>query len=126
MVASLLLMGLVLRAGLLLRRARLARRPPPAGARRRHVRLARPAVLLVCVGFAGGLASAIWLRGLAPLTSFHGVLASLALVLFVAAARQGTRLERGDTQVRNLHARLGAGALLVGAAAAIAGFILLP
>jgi hypothetical protein len=126
MVASLLLMGLVLRAGLLLRRARLARRPPPAGARRRHVRLARPAVLLVCVGFAGGLASAIWLRGFAPLTSFHGVLASLALVLFVAAARQGTRLERGDTQVRNLHARLGAGALLVGAAAAIAGFILLP
>lgn len=126
MVASLLLAAAALRAGLSLRRARAAQRPPPPGARRRHLRLARPAVALVCVGFAGGLASSIWLRGFTPLASFHGVLALIALSLFLATARQGARLERGDLRVRALHARLGAGALLLGVAAAIAGLVLLP
>jgi hypothetical protein len=126
MIASLLCAGAAMRAGLSLRRARAARRPPPPGARRRHLRIAKPAVVLACVGFAGGLASAIWLRGFEPLRSFHGLLAVVALALFLATARLGVRLERGDRTARALHARLAAGALLAGVAAAIAGLVLLP
>jgi hypothetical protein len=72
------------------------------------------------------LISAVWLRGFFPLRSFHALLACLALGLFLGAARQGAHLARGDASVRALHARLGAGALLVSIAAAIAGFALLP
>jgi hypothetical protein len=126
MVGSLLMAGAALRAGLVLRRARAARRPAPPGARQRHLRLARPAVVFVCVGFAGGLASSLWLRGFTPLASFHGLLGVLALALFLATARMGFRLERGDAGARALHARLGAGALLASVAAAIAGLVLLP
>jgi hypothetical protein len=126
MLLSLLLAAAALREGLALRRARRLRCPPPAGARARHLRIAKLAVSLICVGFGIGLASAIWLRGFAPLRTFHALLACLALGLFLGAARQGARLESGDASVRNLHARLGAGALLVSVAAAIAGFVLLP
>ena len=126
MVGSLLCAGAALRAGLSLRRARAARRPPPPGSRLRHLRIAKLAVVLICVGFAGGVASAIWLRGLAPLRSFHGLLGVLALSLFLLAARMGARLEHGDAAVRAVHARLGAGALLAGVAAALAGLVLLP
>jgi hypothetical protein len=126
MALCLLLAAVTFRAGLSLRRARNARRPPPAGARRLHLRVAKPTVALLCVGFAAGLASAVWLRGMTPLASFHGLLGVGALALFVSTWRQGTRLERGDTSVRVLHARLGAGALLLAVAAAIAGFAILP
>jgi hypothetical protein len=126
MVVSLLLVAAALREGLALRRARALRLPPPAGARRRHLRLARPAVSLICVGFLGGVVSAVWLRGFSPLRTFHALLACLALSLFLAAARMGSRLARGDASVRALHARLGAGALLVSLATAIAGLVLLP
>ncbi|HXK22738.1 MAG TPA: DUF4079 family protein [Myxococcota bacterium] len=126
MATGLLLAAAALRAGLALRRARATRRPPPRGARRRHLRAAKPAVALLCVGFAGGIASAVWLRGMPPLRSFHAVLGVLALALFAFTARQGFRLEHGDVSVRELHARLGASALLLGLAAAIAGFVLLP
>lgn len=126
MTLCLLLAGAVLREGLALRRARRLRRPPPSGARQRHLRLARPTVSLIGVGFLAGLVSAVWLRGMPPLRSFHALLACLALGLFLAAARMGARLERGEHGVRALHAALGAGALLVSVVAAIAGFALLP
>lgn len=126
MVVSLLLAGAALREGLSLRRARALRRPPPPGARRRHLRLARPALTLICVGFLGGLISAVWLRGFSPLRTFHALLACVALALFLGAGRLGARLARGDADARALHARLGAGAVLVSIAAAIAGFVLLP
>jgi hypothetical protein len=126
MAAGLVLAAAALRAGLAIRRSRATRRPPPRDARRRHLRAAKPAVALLCVGFAGGLASAVWLRGMTPLRSFHGVLGVLALTLFALTARHGFRLEKGDVSVREIHARLGAGALLLGLAAAIAGFVLLP
>jgi len=126
MIGSLLTAALALRAGLSLRRARAARRPPPRGARQLHLRLARPAVVCLCVGFAAGIASGIWLRGFTPLTSFHGLLGCAALACFLLAARMGARLERGDATARELHARLAASALLLAVAAAIAGFVLLP
>ncbi len=97
MVLILLLAVWVLRLGLALRRARLARRPADSA---RHARLARWVVPLVVVGWGAGLASMAWLRGGPALQSVHFPLASSAL--------------------------LGAGCLLLGLAAAIAGMAILP
>ena len=126
MVASLALAFAALRAGLALRRARLARRPPPREARRRHLRLAKPAVALLLVGFLLGPVSAVALRGWTPFETLHGLAGLAAAALFVAAALQGHRLEGGRVSARGAHALLGALALLVAAVAAVAGFVLLP
>jgi hypothetical protein len=126
MLASLLLAALTLRTGLAMRRARQMRRPPPKGARQNHLRFARPAVVLLAIGFCIGLASGVWLRGFEPLRSFHGLLGTLALVLFVTAERLGLRLQGGDASVRELHARFALAAMMVGVMTALAGFVLLP
>ena len=42
-------------------------RPPPPGERPRHLRLAKTAVALVCIGFTLGPLSAVFLRGFEPL-----------------------------------------------------------
>jgi hypothetical protein len=126
MVVSLVLAGAALRVGLRLRRARAAKRPPARGDREAHLRLAKPAVALLCVGLLGGPASAVWLRGWEPLATFHGLAGLLAGGLFVATALHGRRLERGRRDAREAHAALAAMAMLVAAVAAIAGFVLLP
>jgi hypothetical protein len=126
MVASLALAFAALRAGISLRRARLARRPPPRGARRRHLLLARPAVALLLAGFLLGPLSAAALRGWTPFATLHGLAGLVAAALFVAAALHGRRLERGRASARGAHALFGALALLVAAVAAMAGFVLLP
>jgi hypothetical protein len=126
MSASLLLAALALRSGLAIRRARQMRRPPPPGARRRHLRLAQLAFVLLCIGFAAGIASAVWLRGFEPLRSFHGVLGTLAFSLFVLTWRAGERLEHGDQQVRERHARLALAAMFAAVLTALAGFAILP
>jgi hypothetical protein len=126
MLASLLLAALTLRTGLAMRRARQLRRAPPKGTRQSHLRFARPAVAMLAIGFCLGLASGVWLRGFEPLRSFHGILGTLALVLFVAAERLGLRLRQGDTAVRELHARLALAAVMIGVMTALAGFVLLP
>jgi hypothetical protein len=126
MLASLLIAALVLRAGLALRRARFARRPPPRGARERHLRFARPVVLMLAIGFVAGIASGVWLRGFEPLRTFHGWAGVVALALFVSAERLGVRLRSGDTAARELHARLALAAMLAGVLTALAGFVILP
>jgi hypothetical protein len=126
MVVALVLCLLALRAGLSIRRARLAHRPPPRGARTMHLRTAKPGVLLLLVGFAIGPLTVAFLRNWTPMTTFHALLGGCAAVLFVGAALQGARLERGDRSARQVHAALAAGALLLAMAAAIAGFALLP
>ena len=126
MVGSLALVLAALRTGLALRRARAARRPPPRDGRRRHLRLAKPAVVLVVIGFAAGPLSAVWLRDWTPFSTFHGVAGGVAGVLFVLASIQGHRLEGGDASARNVHALLAGCALLAAAVAAVAGFVLLP
>ena len=126
MIASIALAALALRAGFALRRARAAQRPAPRGARRRHLRSAKAAVVLVAIGFVGGCISAVWLRGWSPFATFHGALGAIVLALFSAAASQGWRLERGRRDARQTHALLGALAVLGAALAAIAGFVLLP
>jgi Protein of unknown function (DUF4079)/Eukaryotic cytochrome b561 len=126
MAASLMLAGLALRAGLVLRRARAARRPAPRGARRRHLRLAKPAVALVLFGFAAGPVSSVWLRGWSAFESFHGWVGGVAAALFIATAWYGRRLEKGRAASRNAHALAGGLAMLAAAVAAVAGFVLLP
>ncbi|MEM7412250.1 MAG: DUF4079 family protein [Myxococcota bacterium] len=115
-----------LRIGLGLRRAYQKRTAPPQGARALHLRIAKPAVVAVLIGAIGGPLS-VWLfRDWTPMSTFHAVLGGTTAVLFGGAALQGRRLEQGDRSARNAHAWLGGGAVVLGLAAAIAGFVLLP
>lgn len=135
MVATLALAALTLRAGLKLRVARHARaagRRPLPGARprgevlRAHLRLAKPAVVLLLIGFVAGPASAYWLRGWSPFEKLHSWLGLLAAALFVAAAVLGKRLQEGRGGRPDLHGLLGLLGVLAGAVAAMAGMVLLP
>ena len=126
MLVSLALAVLTLRAGLALRRARRGRAPPEPGLRRRHLRLAKPAVAFVLAGFAGGPISAVLLRDWRAFGSFHGMLGLAVAALFLAAAVLGRRIERGRASAFEAHAWLGALAVLGAALAAVAGFVLLP
>jgi len=126
MLVSLALAVLTLRAGLRLRRARRGLAPRDPRLRRRHLRLAKPAIALVLAGFVGGPLSAVALRGWQPLASFHGALGLGVAALFVSAAVLGWRLEHGRARAFEAHAWLGALAVLGAALAAVAGFVLLP
>jgi hypothetical protein len=84
MLVSLALAVLTLRAGLALRRARRGRAPRDPKLRRRHLRLAKPAVVLVLAGFLGGPISAVALRDWQAFASFHGVLRLAVAALFAA------------------------------------------
>jgi hypothetical protein len=126
MVASLLLALAALRAGLALRRSRRGLAPRAPGLRRRHLRLAKPAVWLIAIGFVGGPLS-IWLfRGREPFGTVHAWLGLVAAGLFGIAAGLGRSLERGRGRSPDVHALVGTVALLVAAVAAVAGFVLLP
>jgi hypothetical protein len=126
MVIGLVLALLTLRLGLALRSARRrgVRREPSL--RRSHVRLARPTLAVLVVGYAGGLASAVWLRGFEPFGTFHALAGSMALALFLATGVLGQRLLRGRSRAVEVHARLGLLAVLASAAAVGTGFVLLP
>jgi hypothetical protein len=126
MIAALGMCLFALRIGLAIRRARRARRPPPSGARARHLRIAKIGVTFALVGFALGPLSVALLRDWTPMSSFHSLLGGIAAVLFAGAALQGRRLERGDRAARNVHALLGGAAVSIALVAAIAGFALLP
>ena len=126
MLCSIVLALAALRAGLAIRRARLARRPRPRGARQRHVRLAKPAVALILVGFMAGPVSAVLLRGWTAFATLHGVVGTIAAGCFAAAAIHGRRLQRGGEASRSAHTLLSGIALLAAALAAVAGFVLLP
>jgi len=126
MLSALALCGVALHAGLALRRAHRARRPPPRGVRARHLRFAKPGAALALAGFVLGPASVALLRDWTPMSSFHALLGGVAAVLFVGAALQGRRLERGDPAARRVHGLLGGAALLMALTAAVAGFALLP
>ncbi len=129
MLAALAMAGLALRTGLDLRRRRAGTASSAATVaqlRRRHLRLAKPAVVMVLVGFVGGPVSAVFLRGWDPFASFHGWLGLLAAALFGAAATLGHRIEQGRSRAFDVHALLGMLAVLFAAVAAVAGFVLLP
>ena len=126
MLLSLGLAALALRAGLALRRARRLGQRRTADAYRRHLRLAKPALLLLALGFAGGIASALWLRGWDAFETAHGLVASAALAALLATGALGWRLEHGRSRAVEWHARLAALSVLLAAAAIGTGFVLLP
>ena len=124
MVAVLALGLFVLREGLRIRRGRLLRRPVDA---RRHRRLARVVVVCALLGFGSGLASMGWLRGKHIFDSVHAWLATGALLGFLAGGALGLVLERrGRPPTRTWHALTASAGLLLGLAAAVAGFAILP
>ncbi len=126
MVLALSLAAAAARTGLHLRRSRLGMERRRAGARARHLRLARAAVALVLLGAAGGAASMVWLRGRELLDTFHGYAGLAAAALFTTTAWLGHRLAQGHRASRGAHAGAGLLALLLAAAAAVGGFVLLP
>jgi len=123
---SLALAAVALRAGLRMRARRRQRQRPLAALRRAHIRLAKPAVLLVVVGFVAGPLSAAYLRDWSPFGTLHAWLGVVAAGLFIATAVLGLRLERGSSRAVERHALLGALAILLGGLAAMAGIVLLP
>lgn len=126
MVSSLLLAAAALRLGLGLRRARRGLAPRDPTRRRLHLRLSKPAVCLVLVGFVGGPLSMAFLRGERPFATLHAWIGLSAAALFAATAVLGWRLEHGRGRPADAHALLGVLAMLTAAVAAVAGFVLLP
>ena len=126
MVLSLSLAAAALRVGLGLRRERRLGRRRGADAYRRHLRLAKPALVMISLGFVAGIASAVLLRGWDAFGTAHSALASAALVSFLVTGFIGRRLERGDRSAIEWHARLAALSVLLAAAALGTGFVLLP
>ncbi len=134
MVATLVLVGITLRSGLQLRSGRRARTrgrrragaPPRGQTRKRHLRFAKPAVVLVLLGSVTGPISSTLLRGWDFLGSFHGVVGGVVIALYATAGILGLRLERVQSQDRETHGVVGLLAGLLSGLAAIAGFILLP
>ena len=128
MVVTITAALLTLRAGVALRRLRLRR----LGSRsrgelmHRHLRLAKPTVALVLVGFVAGPFSMALLRNRDPFETAHAFLGATAALLFLTAGLLGWRLETRRSRSRDAHAAVGALALLVAATAAVAGFVLLP
>lgn len=126
MLGSLGLAALAFQVGFGMRRARLRSQRREPATRRSHLRVAKPAVVLLVLGFALGPLSMWKLRARDPFESVHGWLGVLAASLFVATGCLGRRLERGRSRRLDTHALLGALALLAAALAAVAGFVLLP
>ncbi|MBT38719.1 MAG: DUF4079 family protein [bacterium] len=126
MTVGLSLAALAFRAGVGLRRTRLGRLQQTPEMRAGHLRFAKPAVLMLLVGFIGGPISWVWLRGGEPLGTFHGFVGLVVAALFAAAAVVGHRIEKRRTRAYDVHAVLGGLAILFAALATVAGFVLLP
>ena len=129
MIVALVLIVLALRLGLRLRQQRQGRAGPErprAQLLAAHVRLAKPAVVLVLVGFAIGPLSAVMLRDWEPFSKLHGWLGLVAALLFALAAYWGHALEKGQSRNAGRHGVTAGVALLIAAVGAVAGFVLLP
>lgn len=126
MLAGVLLSLLTLRAGLRLRSARRRGvRADPADYRR-HLRLARPTLALLLIGFASGPLSAFWLRGWTLFETAHAYASVFAMLLFCATGLLGRVLRKGARGYSEAHALLGLLSVLAAALAFGTGFVLLP
>jgi hypothetical protein len=115
-----------LRRGLELRRQRRRGAKGRGAHIRKHVALARPALILLFVGLVTGPLSAVFLRDWSPLRTLHGWLGLAAAIAFAWTGWLGARLHDGRSRAVELHARLALAATLIAALAAVAGFVLLP
>lgn len=115
-----------LRLGLKLRKSRQGQGRRVATDRAQHLLFGKIAVALICVGAIGGPLTMRLVRDEKLFQSFHAWISVLVVLLFVATAIVGKKLENGERSVREIHARLGVMAFLAAAVAAVAGFILLP
>ena len=125
--AMLVALGLgvaVLREGTQLRAARLRRRPANSA---RHRFMAKILIVLVALGWAGGVASMVLLRNREMFESIHWPFGTSALALLLVAGAIGLRLERGRAlDQRTAHAAFGALGVLMMLGAAVAGMSILP
>ncbi|MBW2242918.1 MAG: hypothetical protein JRH01_13120 [Deltaproteobacteria bacterium] len=126
MVASILWAVLTLRSGLRLRSARRLGARRPKGEMRRHLGRAKPALVMIVVGYSAGLASAFWLRGWGVFTTAHCFVSTAALLLFVATGVLGRRLEKGRSRAVEAHAWLALAGVGAAVASFFTGFVLLP
>ena len=126
MTLSLGVAWLALRSGLGLRRRRVRRLPGLVELRSRHLRYAKPAIVLIAIGALAGPLSSWLLRDWTPFQTFHAWAGVSALTAFSATAVLGRRLERGLATARPIHARLALLTVLAAGIAAVSGFVLLP
>jgi hypothetical protein len=126
MMGALGAVWLALRSGNELRRLRARRGRGLVELRARHLKRAKPAIALLVVGFGLGPISSYFLRDWTPFQTFHALAGTFAIVLFVLAARLGSKLEQGLRAARAAHLRSVLAALLCAAVAAVSGFVLLP
>jgi hypothetical protein len=115
-----------LQRGLVIRDARVKRRPQPPGATQRHLGLARPAVWVLVVASALGLASAVLLRGMKPLGTGHGWAAVVATLGFAGTGLIGRGLVKDRSRRRQLHVAFSLLGLGLGLIGAVLGIELLP
>lgn len=125
MVAGIALAVATLRSGIGMRRARRVGRLS-VDLRDQHLRRAKIALIWITPGFIAGPLSMALLRGREPFATAHAYAALLAIVLFVAAALLGRRLERGQPASRETHAFVATMAVLASGLAAATGWVLLP
>ncbi len=126
MVVSIGLALWTLRIGLGLRRLRIRKLRRSPGALQRHLRLAKPVLLMILAGFAAGLVSAAWLRGWGVFTTAHSLVSSAALVGFLVTGWLGRRLEKGRGRPVEAHAVAALVSVGLAVAAFFTGFVLLP
>lgn len=126
MLVSLAMGFLTLRAGLALRTARRTGVRKNAADYKRHLRFAKPTMGMLWVGFAAGLASAVFLRGWDAFGSLHGLTSTVVLVGFSATAVLGRQHETGARKDPEFHGILGLVSMLGAALAFGTGFVLLP
>lgn len=109
--------------GLQLRRARRGRAELAA----RHARLARLVYIGVLASWVAGSASTLWTRDdLALAASLHFRSGTAMVLLLSGSAWTSRAMRRGSASAREIHPWLGAGALMLAAAHAVAGLRIAP
>jgi hypothetical protein len=126
MVVVLACVFTALRYGLKIRRHRALGLRMTRTLRTRHLLFGKLALSMLAVGFLAGLATTTLWLGDEPLTTFHGLVAGLAIVCFTTLGWAGRRLEGGDASAREIHAWAAFAAVLMAGTGAVAGLVLLP
>lgn len=123
---TILLAFIVFRQGMHLRAQRLRRVPAPAGSGVRHLKLGPWSVALMVASAIGGIGSAVLLRQMKPLDSFHGWLGTVSAAAFVAQWLLGRQLSAGKKSLAQPHGIIGLLAMFAAGITGILGISMLP